>query len=439
MDFLKRKPINKKLNKKKNIIMKDKMILRTLGLFLLGTLLIFSSCSKSADESMTEDQNEQQGKNLEVTSVDEMDLTETDVDLTTVDYKEFYDQLAPHGEWIQIRSEEIGMETKTALNKNSGNNSVSLSNLMSVTSAYASTDATAEMVFVWKPSADLAVVKVEGVTPVYTPYINGQWINTDAGWYFKAPTPAEEIVHHYGRWVDSPTDGWLWVPGRVWAPAWVDWMENETDIAWAPIPPSAYIINNTINTPSINEDQYVIVEKKYFMQPQLYKYMYKENKNKIMIKEMTKTGGIMVKNKTVINKGPEVIDIEKFWGNKIEMVKINKVKVKNDAKFSDNEIFVYTPGFMKIKNSDNIRSVSFKPKTFVKFDERKVSNSGQKELKKEEKDIRKEIKSDNKDKKADDEKGMKYDNKNKNKNDDNGKKNDDKSNKKNDKKGKGNN
>jgi hypothetical protein len=420
--------------------MKIKLILRTTGLMIfIVTLFAFSSCSRSADESLTDEQKEQQDNNIETSSVDETDFTETDVDLTTVDYKEFYDQLSPHGEWIQIRSEEIGLEPQTAFNKNSGDGNFSLSSLVGVNSAYATTDAAEEMIFVWKPSADLAVVRVEGVAPVYTPYVNGQWINTDAGWYFKAPTPAEEIVHHYGRWVDSPADGWLWVPGRVWAPAWVDWMENETDIAWAPVPPSAYIVNNNIIVPLIEKEQYVVVEKKHFMQPQLYKYMYNENKNKIMIQEMTKTGGIMVKNKTVINKGPEVIDIEKYWGNKIDVVKINKVKIKNDAKYSDNEFYIYAPDFMKIKNSDNIRAAFFKPKTFIKFDERKVRNSAGKELKKEEKDIRKEIKGDNKDKKADDDKGMKNDDKNKNKNDDNGKKNDDKGNKKNDNKGKGNN
>jgi hypothetical protein len=104
--------------------------------------------------------------------------------------------------------------------------------------------------------------------------------------------------------------------------------------------PSAYIVDNTINVPPIDDDRYVIVEKRYFVQPQIYKYMYKENKNKLMIKEMTKTNGIMIINKTVINKGPEVTDIERYWVN-IEMVNVNRVKVKNDVKYSDkNTMFI---------------------------------------------------------------------------------------------------
>jgi hypothetical protein len=151
-----------------------------------------------------------------------------------------------------------------------------------------------------------------------------------------------------------------------------------------------YIVDNTINVPPIDEDRYVIVEKKYFVQPQLYKYMYKENKNKIMIKEMTKTNGIMIINKTVINKGPEITVIEKYWGNKIEIVKVNRVKVKNDMKYSDKEYYVYTPTFKKVKNSKNVRTPVFQPKSFKKYEEREVRKSEEKESKKEEKELKKE-------------------------------------------------
>jgi len=190
--------------------------------------------------------------------------------------------------------------------------------------------------------------------------------------------------------VNTASDGWLWVPGRVWAPAWVDWRQNDTYLGWAPLPPSAYIIDNTINVPPIDDDRYVIVEKRYFVQPQIYKYMYKENKNKIMIKEMSKTNGIMIINKTVINKGPEVTDIEKYWGNKIEVVNVNRVKVKNDVKYSDKEYYVYTPNFTKVKHSKNVRTPVFQPKSFKKYDERNIRKSDQNESKKEEKELRKE-------------------------------------------------
>lgn len=377
--------------------MKTKFILRTMGLLIMmASLFVLSSCTKQADEDLSKEQKEQQDKSLEASTIDEKDFTESNEDLTTVDYKEFYDQLAPYGEWVQVKPEEIGLKPKTALLKNSGNSSTSLSNLLGIKDAYASSSENPEILFVWKPSTDLAVVSVAGEAPVYVPYSNGQWVHTDAGWYFKAPTPEEEIVHHYGRWVNTASDGWLWVPGRVWAPAWVDWKQNDSYVAWAPVPPSVYIVDNTINVPPIDEDRYVIVEKKYFAQPQLYKYMYKENKNKIMIKEMTKTNGIMIINKTIINKGPEVTDIEKYWGKKIEIVNVNRVKVKNDSKYSDKEYYVYTPVFTKVKNSKNVRTPVYQPKSYKKYEERKEIKSKGKEYKKEEKEVKKENKGINK-------------------------------------------
>ncbi len=83
--------------------MKTKLIFRTMGLLIMmASLFVLSSCTKQADKNLTEEQKEQQGENLEASSIDETDFTESDEDLTTVDYKEFYDQLSAHGEWVQV-------------------------------------------------------------------------------------------------------------------------------------------------------------------------------------------------------------------------------------------------------------------------------------------------------------------------------------------------
>jgi hypothetical protein len=41
---------------------------------------------------------------------------------------------------------------------------------------------------------------------------------------------------HYGRWFRS-ANGWAWVPGRTYAPAWVEWHIDATTVAWTPSPP----------------------------------------------------------------------------------------------------------------------------------------------------------------------------------------------------------
>ena len=74
---------------------------------LFIAVFVFSSCTKKTDETSQE-------KNNEVTTeaVSDSNFTETDEDLLTVDYKQFYDELAPHGEWVQVT---ICSELKTLM------------------------------------------------------------------------------------------------------------------------------------------------------------------------------------------------------------------------------------------------------------------------------------------------------------------------------------
>ena len=97
--------------------MRTRLILSAMGLIMLTATLLFqfSSCSKTANGNMTKDQADLLDTNNRASSkIDQKDYKESDEDLTTVDYKDFYDQLAPKGEWIQIKGEEIGMSPKTA-------------------------------------------------------------------------------------------------------------------------------------------------------------------------------------------------------------------------------------------------------------------------------------------------------------------------------------
>src|SRR5262249_23599259 len=45
-------------------------------------------------------------------------------------------------------------------------------------------------------------------------------------------------VFHYGRWIFDASHGWVWVPGKEWAPAWVSWRDGSGYIGWAPLPPA---------------------------------------------------------------------------------------------------------------------------------------------------------------------------------------------------------
>ena len=74
--------------------------------------------------------------------------------------------------------------------------------------------------------------------PGWAPYSEGRWVwTTDYGWYWDSDEEFGWATYHYGRWVLTADLGWVWVPDNVWAPAWVDWRYEDGYVGWAPMPP----------------------------------------------------------------------------------------------------------------------------------------------------------------------------------------------------------
>ncbi len=73
----------------------------------------------------------------------------------------------------------------------------------------------------------------------WAPYTDGYWAYTDGGWTWVSYEDYGGIVYHYGRWVNIYGEGWVWVPGVQWAPAWVSWRSSPEYVGWAPLPPAA--------------------------------------------------------------------------------------------------------------------------------------------------------------------------------------------------------
>ncbi len=108
----------------------------------------------------------------------------------SVDVSYFYDALDPYGEWFW--SDAYG--------------------------------------WVWRPA---------GVGPGWRPYTDGHWVYTRWGWTWVSDWAWGWAPFHYGRWAHHDHFGWIWVPGREWAPAWVAWRHADGWVGWAPLPPEA--------------------------------------------------------------------------------------------------------------------------------------------------------------------------------------------------------
>ncbi|MEO8177490.1 MAG: DUF6600 domain-containing protein [Deltaproteobacteria bacterium] len=87
---------------------------------------------------------------------------------------------------------------------------------------------------IWVPSR--SVVGTE-----FVPYsTGGHWeLTPDDAWLWASDYPFGGITFHYGRWVWASGGSWGWVPGYVYAPAWVDFHVGAAGyIGWAPLGPS---------------------------------------------------------------------------------------------------------------------------------------------------------------------------------------------------------
>jgi len=119
----------------------------------------------------------------------------------------------------------------------------------------------------WVASGSYGDVWVPGgVAAGWSPYVDGEWQWTDYGWTWASSDPWGDIAYHYGTWVWSPPYGWVWVPGTVWAPAWVTWAYTDDYIGWAPVPVSFAVTVNGYAGPAIAAPRasYVFVPARQF-------------------------------------------------------------------------------------------------------------------------------------------------------------------------------
>ncbi|MEM9292298.1 MAG: DUF6600 domain-containing protein [Acidobacteriota bacterium] len=68
----------------------------------------------------------------------------------------------------------------------------------------------------------------------WRPYWHGRWVYTPAGLHWVSSEPWGYLTSHYGSWQQVHGQGWLWYPGRRWAPAHVHWYWGDGYTAWYP-------------------------------------------------------------------------------------------------------------------------------------------------------------------------------------------------------------
>ena len=76
----------------------------------------------------------------------------------------------------------------------------------------------------WRPRAEVD----------WRPYYRGYWRHTPVGYTWVSHDPWGWVTHHYGSWDYDTGYGWVWYPGRVYAPARVTWYWGQDYVGWCP-------------------------------------------------------------------------------------------------------------------------------------------------------------------------------------------------------------
>jgi hypothetical protein len=173
---------------------------------------------------------------------------------------------------------------------------------------------------VWRPA---------GISVSWQPYTVGRWGYTEFGWTWISFDAWGDIPYHYGTWTFVEGIGWVWVPGYVWAPAWVTFSYSDEFIGWAPIPPTLVISTGGFSgSVNVSANFFVFVPARSFVNVDIRGVRVPRERNVTIINQTTNVTNFTVVNNTVHNNAISVQQVEKISGNKVQHVDINVVKTK---------------------------------------------------------------------------------------------------------------
>lgn len=225
----------------------------------------------------------------------------------------FYDQLGDYGDWVEVGDYGYG----------------------------------------WQP---------RDVDPDWRPYSDGRWAYTEAGWTWLSEEPYGWAVYHYGRWAQIERQGWVWIPGTEWAPAWVSWRRSPRHVGWAPLPPEASFRRSVgisgwaDSYYDIGPSAYRFVEVRNFGAPRLRTVFVEPGLNITIIRQTTNITRITYVNSVVYNGGPRYEDISRESAEPIRRLRLDRrVEIEGEresfrgerlrSRVDGDSLRVFAPGF----------------------------------------------------------------------------------------------
>lgn len=205
----------------------------------------------------------------------------------------------------------------------------------------------------------------------WRPYILGRWVWSDYGWYWVSDEPFGWATFHYGRWLYDDYNGWIWIPGNDWGPAWVEWCYNDDYIGWAPLSPHvSFHINIGVTfghhwrTPN---HYWNFIPGRYFAKEHMIDHVQPIRNNDRIRRNAHNGEFIRYEDHRITNRGIAVTDIERRTNTRIRKTEI----ITTDRQ--DGDRFINDKGRERIESykpriNPNVRNEGNAPRTRTTYD-----------------------------------------------------------------------
>jgi hypothetical protein len=199
----------------------------------------------------------------------------------------------------------------------------------------------------------------------WQPYTVGHWVYSDYGWTWVPEDDEAQwgvVTYHYGRWYLDPSQGWVWIPGTTWAPAWVAWREGGGYCGWAPLPPQAGFgtqVSVAVVDQYLPPERYVYCNEQYVNDNRVDQHIV--HNNVTIINQTVNITNITVENDHVVNRGISVTNVQNATGRPVEKVALAPATTPEQARTlaAAGQPVVYAPP--AVQKAEEQRMAAAKP------------------------------------------------------------------------------
>jgi hypothetical protein len=193
----------------------------------------------------------------------------------------------------------------------------------------------------------------------WRPYSDGRWVDSDYGWTWASDEPFGWATYHYGRWAFDPRYGWIWIPGTVWAPAWVSWQYGGGYVGWAPLPPQVGFdfgvgirLGGLSLSAVLQPRDYLFVSERGFLEPRVGRYAVPRTRNQDLWRRARNVTSYTVVNNRVFNRGISVDSIQRATRQRVPRFRIAEVSSRGSVGVARDQLRVFRPPSAQLRSID---------------------------------------------------------------------------------------